>query len=296
MRNSSRFCLAALALLPGLAGIAAAASSEIKIGADRRIGINRDWRFFKGEAAGAEQAAFDETGWRPLHLPHDWAIEGPFDPQDQPAHRRTARSSDVAGTASVSRCRRSAKDRYFSVEFDGAMSNAHVWLNGQELGGRPYGYIGFAFDLTPPLKFGEDERAGGATGARGAVVALVSGRGDLSQRVARRHRPGARGALGHVRDHAVGDRCQRDGRGAHGSCAIAARTKRGPRWRPRFWTRRASRSRPRQRRRHHPRGRHADRAGRRRRGRAAPLGPRHAVPVHALSPGESTAAPYSTAT
>ena len=31
------------------------------------------------------------------------------------------------------------------------MSNAHVWLNGQELGGRPYGYIGFAFDLTPYL-------------------------------------------------------------------------------------------------------------------------------------------------
>ena len=34
------------------------------------------------------------------------------------------------------------------------MSNSHVWLNGHELGGRPYGYIGFSFDLTPYLNFG----------------------------------------------------------------------------------------------------------------------------------------------
>ncbi|HEV2447724.1 MAG TPA: glycoside hydrolase family 2 TIM barrel-domain containing protein, partial [Candidatus Sulfopaludibacter sp.] len=50
----------------------------------------------------------------------------------------------------------SARGRYFHVEFDGAMSNAHVWINGQELGGRPYGYIGFGFDLTPHLKFGAE--------------------------------------------------------------------------------------------------------------------------------------------
>src|SRR5205807_10033123 len=47
----------------------------------------------------------------------------------------------------------SAKGRYFTVEFDGAMSNAHVWLNGKELGERPYGYSSFAFDLTPYLNF-----------------------------------------------------------------------------------------------------------------------------------------------
>ena len=41
--------------------------------------------------------------------------------------------------------------RYYSIEFDGAMANSQVWLNGHELGGRPYGYIGFGFDLTPYL-------------------------------------------------------------------------------------------------------------------------------------------------
>ena len=51
----------------------------------------------------------------------------------------------------------SLKGRYLTVEFDGAMANSKVWLNGQELGGRPYGYIGFSVDLTPYLKFGGAE-------------------------------------------------------------------------------------------------------------------------------------------
>ena len=51
----------------------------------------------------------------------------------------------------------SARGRQFEVQFDGAMSNATVWLNGRELGHRPYGYISFAFDLTPYLNFGAGE-------------------------------------------------------------------------------------------------------------------------------------------
>ena len=47
-----------------------------------------------------------------------------------------------------------ARGRFYSLEIDGAMSNATVFLNGRELGGRPYGYIGFAVDLTPQLNYG----------------------------------------------------------------------------------------------------------------------------------------------
>jgi hypothetical protein len=48
MRNFSRSSIAATFLLLSLAGAAGAASAEIKIGADRRIRITDDWRFFKG--------------------------------------------------------------------------------------------------------------------------------------------------------------------------------------------------------------------------------------------------------
>lgn len=43
-----------------------------------------------------------------------------------------------------------------SVEFDGAMSNPKVWVNGEFVGNRFYGYIGFELDLTPFIKNGKE--------------------------------------------------------------------------------------------------------------------------------------------
>ena len=155
MRNVTRTCLAATSLLLGLAGLALAASPEIKIGADRRIRISDDWRFFKGEAEGAEQIAFSDAAWRPLDLPHDWAIEGPFDRKINP-HDGSLPFFGVAWYRKHFTLPAAAKGKYFSVQFDGAMSNSTVWINGQKVGGRPYGYESFALDLTPYLKFGEE--------------------------------------------------------------------------------------------------------------------------------------------
>ena len=45
----------------------------------------------------------------------------------------------------------SYKDRKVVIEFDGVYQNSEVWINGQYLGKRPYGYIAFAYDLTPHL-------------------------------------------------------------------------------------------------------------------------------------------------
>ena len=132
----SRSCLAVLSLLPGLLCAADAASTEIKIGADRRIRINDDWRFFKGEAEGAEQSAFSDAAWRPLDLPHDWAIEGPFDRKFNP-HDGGLPFFGVAWYRKHFALPAGAKGKYFSVQFDGAMSNSTVWINGQKVGGRP---------------------------------------------------------------------------------------------------------------------------------------------------------------
>src|ERR1019366_5745484 len=48
-------------------------------GAERRSSFDENWKFLKGDASAAEQPAFDDKAWRTLDLPHDWAIEGPFD-------------------------------------------------------------------------------------------------------------------------------------------------------------------------------------------------------------------------
>jgi beta-galactosidase len=119
----------------------------------RTISFNHHWRFLKGEAPGAEAPDFDDSRWRELALPHDWAIEGPFDVN----FGANTGGLPVAGTGWYRKAfvvAETAKGRFFGIRFDGAMSNSHVWLNGVEIGGRPYGYSSFELDLTPHLRFG----------------------------------------------------------------------------------------------------------------------------------------------
>jgi beta-galactosidase len=117
-----------------------------------RTSFDQAWRFFKGDVAGGERADLDDSEWRALDVPHDWIIEEPFDRKYNPHtgglpiagvgwYRKHLRTVPIVG-------------RRYSIEFDGAMANARVFLNGREIGARPYGYIGFAFDLTPYLRFG----------------------------------------------------------------------------------------------------------------------------------------------
>jgi len=130
-----------------------AAAPTIALSDARRLSFNDGWRFYKGDAPGAEKPEFDDSTWRSVRLPHDWAIEGPFDPK---LNSQTG-ALPVFGTGWYRKSfalPADAKEKYFAIEFDGAMSNSRVWLNGHELGGRPYGYIGFSLDLTPYLNFG----------------------------------------------------------------------------------------------------------------------------------------------
>jgi beta-galactosidase len=123
--------------------------------ADRRSSFDDSWLFRKGEAAGAEQASFDDSSWRRLNVPHDWAIEGPFDVKNNP----NTGGLPVFGVAWYRKhftVPSSGQGQFYSVEFDGVMSNSEVFLNGHDLGGRPYGYSSFALDLTPYLSFSGD--------------------------------------------------------------------------------------------------------------------------------------------
>ena len=114
------------------------------------------WRFCRGEASGAEQPGFDDAAWRKLDLPHDWSIEGPYD-----EHAATGGSGGYlpAGTGWYRKhftVPEALRGRQVSVEFDGVYMNSDVWINGRHLGGWPYGYSSFGFDLAPDLHFGDE--------------------------------------------------------------------------------------------------------------------------------------------
>lgn len=119
--------------------------------AEQRSSFNEGWRFYNGAADEVQLVEFDDSRWRTVDLPHDWAIEGPFDNK----HNARTGGLPVDGTGwyrkSFVTPDAAAKKRVF-VEFDGAMYNAHVWVNGQFVGNRPFGYIGFEFDITDKLR------------------------------------------------------------------------------------------------------------------------------------------------
>jgi beta-galactosidase len=107
------------------------------------------------QVSAASTAAFADSNWRRLDLPHDWGIEGPFD-INLPGETAKLPWAGVGWYRKRFTVSPQDKGRRFTLEVDGAMSNARVWLNGKLIGNWPYGYSSWALDLTPLLRFGSE--------------------------------------------------------------------------------------------------------------------------------------------
>ncbi len=132
-----------------------ACTSGISNTPNDRTSFNDDWRFHlqsPGDSADYAAVGFDDSSWRRLDLPHDWAIEGNFS-QDNPSG-----TGGGALPGGIGWYRKSfdtpagmkPDDRVF-VDFDGAYMNTSVYVNGKFLGTRPYGYASFSYDITDYL-------------------------------------------------------------------------------------------------------------------------------------------------
>jgi beta-galactosidase len=96
---------------------------------------------------------FDDSSWRKLNLPHDYAIEGPFTTAVSGSTGRLP-SSGVAWYRKHLTLPASDAGKSIFLDIDGAMSYSMVWLNGHFVGGWPYGYASYRLDLTPYAKPG----------------------------------------------------------------------------------------------------------------------------------------------
>ena len=163
--------------------------------ARERLSFNGDWRFAQGDLAGSEgkldyqmlkpwllatgpefsvnspsaarptgnpgaevagtQPGYDDSGWRKLNLPHDWGIEGPFK-QEYPGETGKLPWWGVAWYRKHFALPAADRGKQIYLDVDGAMAYASVWLNGQFIGGWPYGYSSWRLDLTPHVKPGAD--------------------------------------------------------------------------------------------------------------------------------------------
>ena len=117
----------------------------------------RQWVFTLSDTPEAWAKGFDDAGWRPVTVPHDWSIEQGFAEHYSSgtgylpggigwyrAHVSLRQLGDIAG-------------KHVRLRFHGVYKNAQVWVNGYHMGGRPSGYAEFSFDLTEILSYANSD-------------------------------------------------------------------------------------------------------------------------------------------
>ena len=131
------------------------------------------WKFFKGDNTSASHIDFDDSDWNSIKIPHDWAIYGPFDKEvdkqiikieqnnEYEASEKTGRTGalpfvGVGWYRTTLNLPEYTNKKQVLITFDGAMSNAEVFVNGKKVGTRPYGYSYFYFDISNVILKGKE--------------------------------------------------------------------------------------------------------------------------------------------
>jgi len=115
--------------------------------------INLGWKFHLGDEPRAWYKGFDDSDWRTVNLPHDWAVEHPFDT------KHSSGTGYLPGGVGVYRKHfylpKELEGKRVYVKFDGVYNNSMVWCNSYYLGKRPSGYAEFIYDITDFACFGD---------------------------------------------------------------------------------------------------------------------------------------------
>ncbi len=160
-------------ILISIAFIFFAVCSAQKNNSRQVVLLEDNWQFINEEVVGAEKPETNTESWKTVSVPHDWAIKGPFDKEIDKQMVRVAQDMDKTALERTGRTgalphigigwyRKSFELQEFEegkkalLVFDGAMSDAQVFVNGEKVGSRPYGYSYFYFDISEYVKKGEE--------------------------------------------------------------------------------------------------------------------------------------------
>ena len=139
-----RFAICSLLLLPSFLCV--------KSYAFERHLWDEGWRFALHSDDKPHETTFDDHAWRVLDLPHDWAIEGDFYALNPSGANGGALPGGIGWYRKHLNLNDNDASSRYVLHFDGAYMNTSVYVNGQLVGVRPYGFISFSYDITPYLK------------------------------------------------------------------------------------------------------------------------------------------------
>lgn len=139
-----------------------------------RLSLDQGWLFHRGDVAvppikghgpsyhngkangtpGAAAADHDDSGWRRLDLPHDWAVEGTFDRSENASQGYLPRG--IGWYRRYFKLPESDRGRHLELQFDAIATHSTVWVNGIVVNRNWSGYNGRHIDITPYVRYGDD--------------------------------------------------------------------------------------------------------------------------------------------
>ena len=163
-------CFFAVAVLCLMHVLASAAEQQVP---GQRLALDSGWRFHLGDipmpeikghgpsynnakagrAWGAAAPDYDDSAWKRLDLPHDWVVEGPFDPKENIAQGYRPRG--VAWYRRYVQLDEADRGRHLELQFDGISTHATIWVNGLLVHRNWCGYTPAYVDITPIATYGD---------------------------------------------------------------------------------------------------------------------------------------------
>ena len=115
--------------------------------------FNENWKFYLGDASGADGEQFDDSAWKNVDLPHDYSIDQEYTTAGEA--ESGYKLGGIGWYRKNFKVDESLKGKSIRIDFDGVYMDSTVWINGHRLGNHPYGYSPFSYDITEYLRFGE---------------------------------------------------------------------------------------------------------------------------------------------
>lgn len=115
--------------------------------------FTKQWKFVLEDSPEFKNPDFDDSNWRILNVPHDWSIEGDFSGDHPATPGGGALPGGIGWYRKTFIIDEPDAEKLVFIDFDGVYQKSEVWINGNYLGIRPYGYSSFRYELTPYLNF-----------------------------------------------------------------------------------------------------------------------------------------------
>ncbi|MHA1339788.1 MAG: glycoside hydrolase family 2 TIM barrel-domain containing protein [Promethearchaeota archaeon] len=128
------------------------------------LNLEDEWLFHLGDIENGQDPKLNDEEWKEVEIPHDWSIEGKFKQiRDENwfffqnlDHRIGYLPQGIGWYRKHIFIPKEYENKKIIILFDGIYRDSDVWINGAHLGHRMYGYISFYYDLTPHIKFGQE--------------------------------------------------------------------------------------------------------------------------------------------